>query len=324
MQHDYPNPLNGPFLAPFLVLRSWLDSLSDGTIWRIVIGSMVAIAIANFFAQAIGIRLGPLYLLPVSLACWRLNLQIGLGLAFLAALAVAITTCIVSQAVPIPIALGNLGLNTFALGMIAGIVAAARHSMERERIFARSDGVTGTLTRRAFEQKAGAMMKAATMQDRPLLLAYLDIDGFKVINDRYGHEAGDVVLKHLSTGGREILRQEDCFGRMGGDEFAVLMAVASIEAAGETADALHQRFATALMASGRGATCSMGALIVLPGGKASLQELLCEADRLMYAAKHGGKNGLRFSGLAPSLEPDLPLFAGLAGSLAPLRQSIQP
>ena len=69
MPDTYRSPLSDPFRSFFLSLRSWLDGLSQRAVWRLVAGSMVAIAIGDFFAQQIGVRLGPLYLLPISLTC---------------------------------------------------------------------------------------------------------------------------------------------------------------------------------------------------------------------------------------------------------------
>lgn len=184
-----------------------------------------------------------------------------------------------------------------------------RASYERERVFARRDGITGALTRQAFEQQADTMIEAAAELGRPLLLAYLDLDGFKTVNDRHGHEAGDQVLKQFGTEGRAALRREDCIGRMGGDEFALLVVLASIEEAQETAERLHRRFSGALANTAHQVTCSMGALAIAPDDGAYLDELLRKADRLMYAAKNGGKNGLRFGATTPSLDAELPLFA---------------
>lgn len=284
---------------------------------------MVAIAIGDVFAQQIGVRLGPLYLLPISLTCWRLNLQIGLALGFLAAVIVAITTWVVSRhQVPVSAIVGNLALNAFALGMIAGIVATARHSIAGEQYSARRDGLTGALTRAAFEKQAETMMAAA--QRRPLLLAYLDIDGFKSVNDDHGHEAGDRILRSFGAEGQEALRREDCFTRLGGDEFAVLMSLPSIEAAQETAETLHARLSAALASTGHDVTCSMGALIVPPDGSTSLDELMREADRLMYAAKKAGKNGVRFAAPAPPLAAELTLLTTFNDAFLPGRRPIQP
>lgn len=325
MPDTYRSPLSDPFRSFFLSLRSWLDGLSQRAVWRLVAGSMVAIAIGDFFAQQIGVRLGPLYLLPISLTCWRLNFQIGLALGFLAPLMVAVTTWVASpHQVPLSAIAGNLALNAFALGVIAGIVATARHSMEGERHSARRDGLTGALTRVAFEQQAATMIATAAAQLRPLLLAYLDLDGFKAINDDHGHEVGDRVLRCLGAEGRAALRREDCFARLGGDEFAVLIELPTVEAAQESAEALHARLTAALASTDLEVTCSMGALIVPPESKASLDELMREADRLMYAAKRGGKDGLRFATLAPPLAVELAAFASLAETRATSRRPIHP
>ena len=166
------------------------------------------------------------------------------------------------------------------------------------------------------------MIAAAAMQDRPLLLVYLDLDGFKGVNDRHGHEAGDLVLKHFGVQGRAALRREDCFGRMGGDEFALLMPLPTIGEAQETAEGLHERFTAALALTSHEVTCSMGALAILPDQSADLDELLREADRLMYSAKNGGRNRVHFAAIetpdsaspAPILRPSLKGAAEGAGA----------
>lgn len=113
-----------------------------------------------------------------------------------------------------------------------------------------------------------------------------------------------------------MFRRNDCFGRLGGDEFAVLMPVASIAEAREIAVRLHDRLTSALAGKGYSVTCSMGALIVPAEGRAPLAELMREADRLMYAVKHGGKNDVRFAvargegGVAEGLWAEPGGFAG--------------
>lgn len=112
------------------------------------------------------------------------------------------------------------------------------------------------------------------------------------------------------------------FRRIGGDEFAVLVSLSSAEAAQDTAEALHGRLTAALAATGLAVTCSMGVLIVPPESRASLDELMREADRLMYAAKHGGKDGFRFATLAPPLAAELELLATFKEASAGLRGPI--
>ena len=167
-------------------------------------------------------------------------------------------------------------------------------------------------------------MATAAAQLRPLLLAYLDLDGFKNINDDHGHEAGDRILRSFGAEGRVALRREDCFARLGGDEFAVLISLPSIDAAQEAAETLHARLSAVLASTGHDVTCSMGALVVPPDGTNSLEELMREADRLMYTVKKIGKNGVRFATHAPPLAAELALLAVFNETSAPFRGPIRP
>lgn len=293
-----------------LFLNDRLNSLTPARAWLALGSSMIAIPVGDYLVHPIGVHLGPLYVLPICLACWRLNMKVGLGIAvFAAALSVAMRS-VSHHDLVLGAVLANMVLQAFALCVVAAIVSNFRFSFERERIVARHDGITGALTRSSFEQRAKSMMAAAAAERQPLLLAFLDLDGFKTINDRYGHGAGDLVLKRFADECRSALRREDCFGRMGGDEFAVLMRLPSAELAQETAERLHERFNATLAGTAYDATCSMGALVVPPAGNATLDELMREADRLMYTVKHDGKSGVRFGTLAPPLEPDLQLLTG--------------
>ncbi len=289
-------------------LRNWLELQPLPVVWRVAILGMALVFILDCAMAGKGLRMGPFYMLPICLACWRISFRAGLSLGAVCAILLAIMSVSLTQ-IPVSIALGNLAMNVASIGVLGGIVASFRHSVEHERRLASYDRMTGALTKPVFEQRAEAMLVAASAEGRPLLLTYLDLDGFKAINDQYGHEAGDEVLKRFALATRTALRREDCFGRIGGDEFAVLMPLHSTEAAQAMADRLHGRLTVALDDTAE-VTCSMGALIVPPQGGATLKELMREADRLMYAVKKTGKDGLRVATAAPALEPDLSLFAG--------------
>lgn len=256
--------------------------------------------------------------MPICLASWRLNFKIGLFIAILAATLSASSHMAASAQSPAAAAIANMALHTFALIVIAAIVSSFRHSFDRERYLARQDIVTGALTRPAFEQQAERLIALADTQARPLLLGYLDLDGFKGINDRFGHEAGDEVLRSFGVGGRTMLRREDCFGRMGGDEFAVLVPLPSIEAAQDAAMRLHERFTAALAETVEGVTCSMGALVVAPGEGVPLADMMRRADELMYAVKHNGKDGLRLAMAASTSDVDQAPLAGMV-AISPSR-----
>lgn len=302
-------------LAVFLFLKEKLESLSAARSWQILIASMVGIVLLDYWVDPTGVHLGSLYLLPICLAGWRLGFRAAFGVAVTASV-LSVADCYITKGYLSSGAAGNMLLHIFSLTVIAGIVSSFRHSFERERFLACRDGMTGALNKPAFEKKAEAMLAAATANGRSLLLAYLDLDGFKIVNDRFGHVAGDAVLEHFGAEARSALRSQDCFGRMGGDEFAVLILLPERQPAQQIAEQLHDRLTAALAETAHAVTCSMGALLVPADGRASMDELLRDADRLMYAVKNGSKNGMRFSVPAPSLDVELPLFSRLGSTVA--------
>jgi diguanylate cyclase (GGDEF)-like protein len=123
-------------------------------------------------------------------------------------------------------------------------------------------------------------------------VAIFDVDDLKVVNDRFGHPAGDTLLVTVARAWTHTLRSTDLIARLGGDEFAVLLPDTSSEAA---VVALMKGRGAALVAIGEGgwpASLSIGAVTYL-GGEADLEGLLRHADALMYEVKSAGKDGVR-------------------------------
>lgn len=177
------------------------------------------------------------------------------------------------------------------LGLIGGVVA----------------GIVSTafvaLVGMAVHDQLPASAIVANFLVNPLLLSFVAtiVVGFRysydqqqhlATHDRYGHQAGDEILQAFAVGAGRILRQEDAFGRMGGDEFTVAMLLASVDDAHNLAESLQKRFSALLAKSGHPVTCSMGALIVPPGYHSCFTgtALMKLADQLMYEAKQGGRN----------------------------------
>jgi diguanylate cyclase (GGDEF)-like protein len=119
-------------------------------------------------------------------------------------------------------------------------------------------------------------------------LIYLDLDGFKQVNDHHGHASGDCVLREVATVLTEMARASDLPARIGGDEFVVLLAGREVD----TAAAAHrycQRIEATMKRNGWSVTASIGA-VSFPVAPADVEEALCAADALMYNAKASGKN----------------------------------
>ena len=170
-------------------------------------------------------------------------------------------------------------------------VAMSKERGELEqRKAALTDALTGVANRRAFFDRGAQLLEAATADLRPAALLLFDLDRFKEVNDTAGHQAGDCVLKAFCDLVAGAMRPGDVFGRLGGEEFACLLAGASMAHALTTAERLRREFA-ALRVPGleANATVSVGVAMVRETGR-SLSELLATADRALYRAKADGRN----------------------------------
>ncbi|MBB5574720.1 MULTISPECIES: GGDEF domain-containing protein [Rhizobium] len=284
--------------------EQWLDSLTPVAAWRLLILSLICVASLDWLFQASGIHnVGLLYMLPICVACWRFGFKTAIGVA-VAEIMLSTVTLLRASGHLDASAMVELAMQLIKFGCVAAVVSRFRQSFDRERFLARRDWMTGILNRQEFQRQAEGMLASATTRKQSLLLAYFDLDGFKAVNDQFGHQAGDRLLQCLAEKGKSLIGSEDCFGRMGGDEFAVLMELAKAECALEVTEQLHVGFTAALESTGHRVTCSMGAVVALPGDGASLHELMRHADQRMYAVKHDTKAGFSLAGHAPQFDFD--------------------
>jgi diguanylate cyclase (GGDEF)-like protein/PAS domain S-box-containing protein len=180
-------------------------------------------------------------------------------------------------------------------GRVAGQAGAIFDITDRKRLehglreLAQTDPLTGLLNRRCFIERATAAMDEARVQRSPIALLLFDIDHFKPINDSQGHAAGDAMLCHLARLGRQQLRGDDLFARIGGDEFAILLA-GPCDARAVAARLPARVAATPLVFEGREIPCaiSLGAAVVIPDHH-DVDTTLRQADAALYEAKHQGR-----------------------------------
>jgi diguanylate cyclase (GGDEF)-like protein/PAS domain S-box-containing protein len=157
---------------------------------------------------------------------------------------------------------------------------------------ATTDVLTQSSNRRHFFECAQREFEHARQFGSPLAFLLLDIDDFKQINDRYGHQMGDQVLQCLASCGALVVRSGDLFGRIGGEEFAALFTGCEPALAEQVAERLQrevQRLRFNHQQASFGITVSQG-LTSLRGDDASLDMLFARADAAMYQAKRQGKN----------------------------------
>ncbi len=182
------------------------------------------------------------------------------------------------------------GLARFALYVvILALLGMMRKEREGHQRAATTDRKTGAANAHAFQEHAEAEVARARRSGTELSLAYIDLDDFKRVNDDLGHSEGDHVLLEVSHVLRTAVRATDTVGRVGGDEFAILMPETGAKAARATVERLRQDLSRLRTQDGRPVPCSIG-LVTFDRPPASLGELMDAGDELMYRAKQAGKD----------------------------------
>lgn len=163
---------------------------------------------------------------------------------------------------------------------------------ERMRVLAAEDDLTKVFNRRHFFQLAEIEWERSRRHGRPLCLLILDVDNFKAINDRFGHGAGDELLRSIAQQCRTCLRKTDILGRYGGDEFVILLCETDAGGATEIAERIRRAIeAAALEIAGNRISVSVSVGVAGLGPKpTSVEGLLAGADGALYAAKKRGRN----------------------------------
>lgn len=158
---------------------------------------------------------------------------------------------------------------------------------------ARTDALTGLSNRRHFNELAQAELARCRRLDKPMSLLMIDIDHFKLVNDRHGHDVGDLALAQLADSCRHALRGIDLPARLGGEEFVALLTETALPDALDVAERLRQHIEALAIEPPQGPplrlTVSIGVAELAPAD-ASHEDLMRRADRALYAAKREGRN----------------------------------
>jgi len=193
----------------------------------------------------------------------------------------------------------------FTISIAFILLAMAKERTElRHRTAAMVDPLTGIANRRAFLQDAAALAKRQSGTPRTAAVLLIDLDHFKSINDRFGHAIGDRVLERFAEIARQTLRATDLLGRLGGEEFAVVLYDAPHEKAAAAAERLRVAFAQATQdVEGRPvcATISIG-MVHCQTPLLDVAGLLAQADQALYFAKERGRNRVEVASLGLVLE----------------------
>lgn len=208
------------------------------------------------------------------------------------------TECIVEAMLS---ALVDVDGNTYGVLILIRDITRYKNRNSELAYLAYHDMLTGLVNRREFESRLQRMLEDARLSNRQHVLFYLDLDHFKVVNDRCGHAAGDKVLKLLAEKFKQRLRREDCIGRLGGDEFGVLLVNCNINSARSIGEKMRQDI-DAFKFEWEGQTYRLGVsigIVAITHSAESIDSLMQLADDSCYTAKQQGRNQIHMHTLKP-------------------------
>ena len=273
-------------------LNEFLSKRRKSTLIGVGISALALVGMANYFAVGQLLEASVFFLIPVSFLTWFVSRRAG----FVAAVASAVIILGTNIASPMHASHPLVGywnaliwLGFFVLMTLT--VARLKVLYLGEKQLSRLDNLTHIANRLAFYEMATAEKNRAQRFGQPITLAYVDLDGFKEINDAMGHEAGDKLLLWVARTMQKNIRQTDSAARMGGDEFALILPNTTKDAASRVLKKLLQKLDRRMQQNRWPVTFSMGAVTFLTPPE-SLQEMIKRADEAMYSAKARGKNRL--------------------------------
>ncbi|HEX9610549.1 MAG TPA: GGDEF domain-containing protein [Gemmatimonadales bacterium] len=258
----------------------------------VVLGTGFAMMLIVYVANELTptpVKLGLFYLVPVLFVTWYEGPVLG-SVFTVGAMGLRLATELEQQSPETSLSFSLFNQLSFAV--VAGVAifafAHVRGTQLQLRELATRDALTHVLNAKSFGERLAQELERNRRYARPLAVLYLDLDNFKAVNDTHGHQTGDAVLRLVADAIRRAVRQPDIVGRMGGDEFAVLMPETDPAEADAVAQRLAQNIATAFRGSPT-VTASIG-VVACTDTKVDSDDVLRSADQAMYEAKRAGKN----------------------------------
>lgn len=258
----------------------------------VLAGCLVGVAVVGFVDYVTGyeIRAYPLYFVPIGFAAWRLPRTLAMLLPFCSALAWVSSNALAGAHYSSPyIWIFNTGSQLTAFGFVGYLISELTMRLSAEENLSRVDPLTGLANGRAFFERAGLLLAIARRSSFAVTLAYLDLDNFKAVNDRFGHAEGDRALRSAAEVLKRHSRASDMVARLGGDEFLMLLFDTGFDAARVSLERLRDLTASAMREHDWPITISVGAL-TYERAPATLDEAVRGADSLMYRAKKSGRD----------------------------------
>jgi diguanylate cyclase (GGDEF)-like protein len=272
-----------------LTVFSRLESLPRSAAFCVV---LVLCLVVGWIDNATGteVRVLPLYFTATTFGAWRLGRT---GAVVSATL--ALSTWMAAQALDpanhwsTAIWIGNIITQGTALLFVGMLVATLSVQLRVADAANRRDALTGLRNRHGLLSDTAVAIALCRRNERPIALAFIDLDNFKQVNDQLGHKAGDMLLQVCAGAIQQCCRSTDIGARLGGDEFVIALPELQLSEAYTFVDRLRVTFKAHPEVASSQASMTIGVLID-PRATLTIDSLLAKADALMYEAKRAGKD----------------------------------
>ena len=253
--------------------------------------AVLALLVAGDYAIGEELSLAPLYLIPIMLITWKTSATKGVAVSMLAYGLWAVVTFQKSGTAIAAYVLWETAIRLATAVLFVVLLSSLKDSLARASLLARKDALTDLANRGSFYELVNQEMQRCKRYGGAISIVFIDLDKFKDLNDRSGHDVGDEALRVVAQTLRAQLRSTDLPARLGGDEFAVMLPGLDAHGASQATQILQSRLLSAMEHRGWPITFSIG-LATFTTVLDSADEMIKRADTLMYQMKRAGKGGI--------------------------------
>jgi diguanylate cyclase (GGDEF)-like protein len=277
-----------------LHIHRFLSGQSRRNIIAIALMGIALLGLLDYWSGS-EITVSLFYLIPIFVATWYCGLNAGYILT-----GVSIITWVVANSLAgekytyETIRYWNAFVRLVFFGLNVFLLDTLKNTLNDEQQLARTDSLTGAYNRRAFYSLAEMEILRSRRYSHPFTIAYFDLDDFKTVNDRFGHQVGDAVLREFARNIQANTRETDLLARLGGDEFAILLPETDEAGTKKVIRKLQMKLSEKGDLDSTWPTVSIG-VITFMSSPGSVDEMLQVADRAMYKAESQGKNQALFA-----------------------------